>query len=116
MLPALPLLPLALQVQDKSIAHISRELALLQQLAAAGKLMTESLSGGTISISNIGRYLGGKPHCDVIIQPPVYWLTGSHRTRPVSSLSNAAVRMAAAPSAPFPPPSSSLPNALSFAH
>ena len=47
--------PSPMQVQEKSIAHISRELALLQQLAAAGKLPTEALSGGTISISNIGR-------------------------------------------------------------
>jgi pyruvate/2-oxoglutarate dehydrogenase complex dihydrolipoamide acyltransferase (E2) component len=45
------------QVEAKSIPDIARELAHLQQLAAAGKLSSLDLTGGSITISNIGGCL-----------------------------------------------------------
>lgn len=45
----------ARQVESKSIPDIARELAHLQQLAAAGKLSTQDVTGGSITISNIGE-------------------------------------------------------------
>lgn len=46
------------QVESKSIPDIARELAHLQQLAAAGKLSSLDVTGGSITISNIGT-VGG---------------------------------------------------------
>lgn len=43
------------QVEHKSIPGIARELAHLQQLAAAGKLSSLDVTGGSITISNIGK-------------------------------------------------------------
>jgi hypothetical protein len=43
-----------LQVESKAIPEIARELAHLQQLAAAGRLSTEDVSHGSLTISNIG--------------------------------------------------------------
>lgn len=45
----------ATQVESKSIPDIARELAHLQQLAAAGKLSSLDVTGGSITISNIGE-------------------------------------------------------------
>lgn len=44
-----------MQVESKSIPDIARELAHLQQLAAAGKLSSLDVTGGSITISNIGE-------------------------------------------------------------
>jgi hypothetical protein len=46
---------LCVQVESKSIPDIARELAHLQQLAAAGKLSSLDVTGGSITISNIGE-------------------------------------------------------------
>ena len=43
-----------LQVESKSIPEIARELAHLQQLAAAGRLSSDDVSHGSLTISNIG--------------------------------------------------------------
>lgn len=45
------------QVETKSIPQIAAELARLQQLAAASKLGAGDLSGGSLTISNIGGCL-----------------------------------------------------------
>ncbi len=42
------------QVEAKSIVTIAQELAQLQVLAAAGKLEVNHVTGGTVTISNIG--------------------------------------------------------------
>ncbi|KAL5713130.1 dihydrolipoyllysine-residue (2-methylpropanoyl)transferase [Ranunculus cassubicifolius] len=47
------------KVQSLSILEITKELARLQQLAFANKLTSEDISGGTITLSNIGA-VGGK--------------------------------------------------------
>ncbi|KAI5415729.1 lipoamide acyltransferase component of branched-chain alpha-keto acid dehydrogenase complex, mitochondrial [Lathyrus oleraceus] len=46
-------------VQSLSILEITKELARLQQLASDNKLTSEDISGGTITLSNIGA-IGGK--------------------------------------------------------
>lgn len=53
------------QVERKSIPEITADLARLQQLAAAGKLTAEDLSGGSLTISNIGgrEGRGDQTHC-----------------------------------------------------
>lgn len=50
-----------LQVENRSIPEIAHELARLQHLAAAGKLSTEDVTHGSMTISNIGRWLSTKP-------------------------------------------------------
>lgn len=55
---------LLLQVESKSIPDIARDLVHLQQLAAAGKLSSHDVTGGSITISNIGGYMYMyHPHC-----------------------------------------------------
>ncbi|GIL63246.1 hypothetical protein Vafri_17350 [Volvox africanus] len=56
------------QVESKSIAQVAAELHVLQQLAAAGRLPAESLTGGTITVSNIGT-IGGT-YATPIVNPP----------------------------------------------
>lgn len=45
-------------VQSLSVLEVARELARLQELAAAGKLESTDISGGTVTVSNIGT-IGG---------------------------------------------------------
>ena len=47
-----------LQVEQKSVLQIARELEELQQAAQAGRLSPQQLTGGTITVSNIGS-IGG---------------------------------------------------------
>ncbi|KAL7104907.1 hypothetical protein ACP275_07G011700 [Erythranthe tilingii] len=47
------------KVQRLSISEITKELSRLQQLALANKLSSDDISGGTITLSNIGA-IGGK--------------------------------------------------------
>eukprot|EP00878_Enallax_costatus_P033952 GHUV01037544.1.p1 GENE.GHUV01037544.1~~GHUV01037544.1.p1 ORF type:complete len:137 (+),score=17.05 GHUV01037544.1:201-611(+) len=56
------------QVEHKSIPEIAHELARLQHLAAAGKLSTEDVSDGSITISNIGTV--GGTNATPMINPP----------------------------------------------
>ncbi|KAH0469537.1 hypothetical protein IEQ34_001095 [Dendrobium chrysotoxum] len=47
------------KVQSQSIMEVTKELARLQQLAVCNKLSTDDITGGTITLSNIGS-IGGK--------------------------------------------------------
>lgn len=62
------LVPNIKNVQSKSILEIGAELNRLQTLGAAGKLSTDDLKGGTITLSNIGT-IGGT-YCTPILVVP----------------------------------------------
>ena len=64
------LVPNIKQVQNKSIAQITVELAELIEQAKAGKLTGEQLKGGTITLSNIGT-IGGTVATPIISKPEV---------------------------------------------
>lgn len=64
------LVPNIKQVQDKSIEQIAVELNTLIDKAREGRLSNSDLSGGTISISNIGA-IGGTTATPVINKPEV---------------------------------------------
>ncbi|KAF2289154.1 hypothetical protein GH714_029138 [Hevea brasiliensis] len=57
-------------VQSLSILEITKELARLQQLATENKLNPEDITGGTITLSNIGA-IGGKFGAPIINLPEV---------------------------------------------
>ncbi|XP_050219917.1 lipoamide acyltransferase component of branched-chain alpha-keto acid dehydrogenase complex, mitochondrial isoform X2 [Mercurialis annua] len=57
-------------VQSLSILEITKELARLQQLALENKLNPEDITGGTITLSNIGA-IGGKFGAPIINLPEV---------------------------------------------
>ncbi|GAB4851306.1 hypothetical protein Ancab_030602 [Ancistrocladus abbreviatus] len=58
------------KVQSLSILEITRELSRLQQLAMENKLSADDISGGTITVSNIGA-IGGKFGSPLINLPEV---------------------------------------------
>lgn len=58
------------KVQSLSILEITKELSRLQQMALDNKLNTEDISGGTITLSNIGA-VGGKFGCPLLNLPEV---------------------------------------------
>lgn len=64
------LVPNIKNVQLKSIIEITQELAQLTEQAKAGKLTSEQLQGGTISLSNIGS-IGGTVATPIISKPEV---------------------------------------------
>ncbi len=57
-------------VENRSIVGIAEELARLQALAQAGKLGQEDLSGGTLTVSNIGA-IGGTYATPLVNVPEV---------------------------------------------
>ncbi len=57
-------------VENRSIVSIAEELARLQVLAQAGKLGQEDLSGGTLTVSNIGA-IGGTYATPLVNVPEV---------------------------------------------
>ncbi|XP_065863682.1 lipoamide acyltransferase component of branched-chain alpha-keto acid dehydrogenase complex, mitochondrial [Euphorbia lathyris] len=57
-------------VQSLSILEITKELARLQQLASDNKLNPEDITGGTITLSNIGS-IGGKFGAPIVNLPEV---------------------------------------------
>ncbi|XP_051127850.1 lipoamide acyltransferase component of branched-chain alpha-keto acid dehydrogenase complex, mitochondrial [Andrographis paniculata] len=70
-------------VQHLSIMEITKELARLQQLALANKLSSSDVSGGTITLSNIGA-IGGKFGSPLINVPEVVIIAmGRIQTTPV---------------------------------
>lgn len=68
-------------VEHKTIPQIAHELAHLQQLAAAGKLTTEHLTGGSLTISNIGT-IGGI-YATPMLNPPEAAIVALGRVRTI---------------------------------
>lgn len=64
------LVPVIKNVAGRSILCIAAELSRLQALASSGKLTTQDLSGGTITVSNIGS-IGGTYVSPVIVDKEV---------------------------------------------
>jgi 2-oxoisovalerate dehydrogenase E2 component (dihydrolipoyl transacylase) len=79
--PAGLLVPVIKNVASLNVLSIAAELARLQTLAAAGKLTSADLSGGTITVSNIGN-IGGTYLAPVIVDKGVAIL-GMGRVRTV---------------------------------
>lgn len=76
------LVPVIKNVGGRNILSIAAELNRLQAAAAAGKLSVQDLSGGTISVSNIGT-IGGTYLSPVIVEKEVAILgIGRMRTIP----------------------------------
>ncbi|KAJ2991384.1 hypothetical protein NUW58_g2531 [Xylaria curta] len=76
------LVPVIKNVGAKNLLSIASELADLQSRAAAGKLSVQDLSGGTITVSNIGN-IGGTYLSPVIVEKEVAILgIGRMRTVP----------------------------------
>jgi 2-oxoisovalerate dehydrogenase E2 component (dihydrolipoyl transacylase) len=71
--------PVVRNVERKTVAEVAAELAALQQGAAEGKLPPEALSGGTITVSNIGA-LGGT-HATPLAHPPQAAIVALGRAR-----------------------------------
>ena len=75
------LVPVIRGVNDRNVLSIARELLRLQGLARAGRLSPHDLSGGTITVSNIGS-IGGTYLSPVIVEREVAIL-GIGRVRAV---------------------------------
>ncbi|KAI0594469.1 2-oxoacid dehydrogenases acyltransferase-domain-containing protein [Biscogniauxia sp. FL1348] len=76
------LVPVIKNVGAKNVLSIANELAYLQSQAFAGKLSLQELSGGTITVSNIGN-IGGTYVSPVIVEREVAILgVGRMRTIP----------------------------------
>lgn len=79
------LVPVVKNVGSLNILSIAAELARLQSLAVAGKLSPQDMSGGTITVSNIGS-IGGTYLSPVIVEKEVAILgIGRMRTVPAFS-------------------------------
>jgi len=80
--PAGLLVPVIKNVSSLNVLSIAAELNRLQSLATTGKLMSQDLSGGTITVSNIGS-IGGTYVSPVIVEKEVAILgVGKMRTIP----------------------------------
>jgi 2-oxoisovalerate dehydrogenase E2 component (dihydrolipoyl transacylase) len=76
------LVPVIKNVSSLNVRSIAAELNRLQSLAASGKLSSQDLSGGTITVSNIGS-IGGTYVSPVIVEKEVAILgVGKMRTIP----------------------------------
>ena len=75
------LVPVIKDVASRSVLSIASELARLQSLAAAGRLAPQDLTGGTITVSNIGS-IGGTYLSPVVVEREVAIL-GVGRVRSV---------------------------------
>ncbi|KAI1466852.1 2-oxoacid dehydrogenases acyltransferase-domain-containing protein [Daldinia caldariorum] len=76
------IVPVIKNVGAKSVLSIAAELSRLQSLATTGKLSPQDLSGGTITVSNIGN-IGGTYLSPVIVEKEVAILgVGRMRTVP----------------------------------
>jgi 2-oxoisovalerate dehydrogenase E2 component (dihydrolipoyl transacylase) len=85
------LVPNIKDVGSKSILEVAAELQRLQAAGASGKLSTADLTGGTISVSNIGN-LGGTYVAPVIVTSEVAILgIGRAKTVPVFDATGAVV-------------------------
>ena len=78
------LVPVIKSVQSLTILEIASEIARLSTLARAGRLSTQDLTGGTITVSNIGNLGGGTVLAPIIIEGQVAILgIGKSRATPV---------------------------------
>jgi 2-oxoisovalerate dehydrogenase E2 component (dihydrolipoyl transacylase) len=76
------IVPVIKNVSALNVLSIAAELGRLQALAASGKLSTQDLTGGTITVSNIGN-IGGTYVSPVIVEKEVAILgIGKMRTVP----------------------------------
>jgi len=76
------IVPVIKNVSSLNVLSIAAELSRLQSLASAGKLTFQDLSGGSITVSNIGN-IGGTYLSPVIVEKEVTILaTGRMRTVP----------------------------------
>jgi 2-oxoisovalerate dehydrogenase E2 component (dihydrolipoyl transacylase) len=76
------LVPVIKDVANHNVLSIARELVRLQALAHAGKLSPQDMSGGTITVSNIGN-IGGTYLSPVVVEKEVAILgIGRMRTVP----------------------------------
>ncbi len=76
------LVPVIKNVAHLTVLSIAQELTRLQTLAAAGKLTSKDLSGGTITVSNVGS-IGGTYVSPVVVEKEVAILgIGRMRTVP----------------------------------
>lgn len=76
------IVPVIKNVSALNVLSIAAELSRLQALAASGKLSTQDLTGGTITVSNIGN-IGGTYVSPVIVEKEVAILgIGKMRTVP----------------------------------
>ncbi|KAL2067389.1 hypothetical protein VTL71DRAFT_1814 [Oculimacula yallundae] len=86
------IVPVIKNVSSLNIISIASELARLQSLAQAGKLTSQDLSGGTITVSNIGS-IGGTYVSPVIVDKEVAILgVGKTRTIPAFDAEGNVVR------------------------
>jgi 2-oxoisovalerate dehydrogenase E2 component (dihydrolipoyl transacylase) len=86
------LVPVIKNVGSLNILSIAAELNRLQTAAAAGKLSVQDLSGGTISVSNIGT-IGGTYLSPVIVEKEVAILgIGRMRTIPAFDENDAVIK------------------------
>ena len=76
------IVPVIKNVSSLNVLSIAAELSRLQSLASAGKLTSQDLNGGTLTVSNIGN-IGGTYLSPVIVEKEVAILaTGRMRTVP----------------------------------
>jgi 2-oxoisovalerate dehydrogenase E2 component (dihydrolipoyl transacylase) len=73
------IVPCIKNVEQKTVAEVAAELALLQRMAAEGRVPPEKLTGGTITVSNIGA-LGGT-HATPLAHPPQAAIVALGRAR-----------------------------------
>jgi 2-oxoisovalerate dehydrogenase E2 component (dihydrolipoyl transacylase) len=86
------MVPVIKDVSNLDIASIAAELNRLQSLAVAGKLSSKDLSGGTITVSNIGN-IGGTYVSPVIVEKEVAILgMGKMRTIPAFDANGTVVK------------------------
>jgi 2-oxoisovalerate dehydrogenase E2 component (dihydrolipoyl transacylase) len=86
------MVPVIKDVSNLDIASIAAELNRLQSLATTGKLSSKDLSGGTITVSNIGN-IGGTYVSPVIVEKEVAILgMGKMRTIPAFDENGAVVK------------------------
>lgn len=79
--PAGLLVPVIKTVNARSIRSIAHELKRLSELGAAGKIPNEDLTGGTITVSNIGN-IGGGVVAPVIVEGQLA-IMGMGKIKPV---------------------------------
>ena len=81
------LVPVIKNVSSLNVISVAEELSRLQKLALSGKLTSQDLSGGTITISNIGS-IGGTYVSPVIVEKEVAIL-GIGKTRSIPAFDEA---------------------------